>query len=59
MVNDAEFEAFADATLLNEIILKAESAERQMDNLFINSLFIKDSLMDTYMSESFIETIML
>ena len=59
LVNDADFEAFADATLLNEIILKAESAERKMDNFFINSLFIEDSLMDIYTSESFIETIIL
>lgn len=58
-IDDSEFEAFADATLINEIIVKAELSERKMDDLFLNYLFIEDSLIENYTDENFIETIIL
>jgi hypothetical protein len=58
-INDSEFEAFADATLINEIIIKAELSERKIDDLFLNYLFIEDSLIENYTDKNFIETIIL
>jgi hypothetical protein len=58
-VDDAEFEAFADATLIHEIVIKAEVSERKIDALFLNSLFIEDSLIDNYTSDFFLEVIIL
>jgi hypothetical protein len=58
-VDDSEFEAFANATLINEIIIKAELSERKIDDLFLNYLFIEDSLVDYYTDKNFIETIVL
>jgi hypothetical protein len=59
LVDDAEFEAFADATLIHEIVIKAEMSERKMDALFLNSLLIEDSLLDDYTNDVFLETIIL
>jgi hypothetical protein len=58
-INDSEFEAFADATLINEIIIKAELSERKIDDLFLNYLFLEDSLIENYTDKNFIETIIL
>lgn len=59
LVEDTELDLFADATLVNEIVIKAELSEQKMDDLLINSLFIEDSLIDVYTDEEFIETIIL
>jgi hypothetical protein len=59
LVEDAEFEAFADAALLHEIIIKAEESERKTDALFLNSLFLDDSLIDDYTNNFFLEVIIL
>jgi NADH:ubiquinone oxidoreductase subunit 5 (subunit L)/multisubunit Na+/H+ antiporter MnhA subunit len=58
-IKDSEFEAFADATLINEIIIKAELSERKIDDLFLNYLFLEDSLIEIYTDKNFIETIIL
>lgn len=34
LVDDSEFDAFADATLMNEIVIKAELSERKTDDFF-------------------------
>jgi hypothetical protein len=57
--DDIEFEAFADATLINEIIIKAELSERKIDDLFLNYLFLEDSLIENSTNKSFIEAIIL
>jgi hypothetical protein len=59
LVDDAEFEAFADATLIHEIVIKAEMSERKIDALFLNSIFVEDSLIDDYTNDIFLETIIL
>jgi hypothetical protein len=59
LIDDAEFEAFADATLIHEIVIKAAVSERKMDALFLNSLFVEDSLIENYTSEFFLEAIIL
>lgn len=59
MVSDADLDSFTEATLINEIVIKAEISEQQMDDLFINSLFVEDSLIDSYTKNNFIENIIL
>jgi hypothetical protein len=59
LVDDAEFEAFADATIIHEIVIKAEMSERKIDALFLNSIFLEDSLIDNYTNNIFLETIIL
>jgi hypothetical protein len=59
LVDDAEFEAFADATLIHEIVLKAEISERKIDALFLNYIFVEDSLIDNYTNNVFLEIIIL
>jgi hypothetical protein len=59
LVEDAELDAFADATLFNEVLVKAEISEQKLDNLILNSLIVEDSLLDDYMDDKFIETIIL
>lgn len=58
-IEDSEIDAFADATLFNEIIIKVEMSEQKMDNLILNSLILEDSLLDDYMDDNLIETIIL
>jgi hypothetical protein len=59
LIDDSEFEAFADATLIYEIVIKAERFERKIDQFFLNSLFLEDALLEDYTGEMFIETIIL
>ena len=59
LVEDADLELFADATLMNEIVIKAELSEQKMDDLFLNSLFVEDSLIDNYTEDELLETIVL
>jgi hypothetical protein len=59
LVDDADLEAFADATLFNEVVVKAEMKERKMDDLILNSLFLEDSLLDDYIDDELVETIIL
>ena len=59
LIEDNEVDAFADATLFNEVLVKVELSEQKMDNLILNSLILEDSLLDDYMDDKFIETIIL
>ncbi len=59
MVNDADLDSFTEMTLINEIVIKAEISEQQIDDLFINSLFVEDSLIDNYTKNNFVDKIIL
>jgi len=59
LVADEDVDAFTDATLFNEIMVKAELKEQKIDNLILDSLIIEDSLLEDYMDDRFIETIIL
>jgi hypothetical protein len=59
LVDDEDIDAFADATLFNEVMVKAELKEQKIDNLILDSLILEDSLLDDYMDEKFFETIIL
>ncbi|APZ44875.1 hypothetical protein BW723_00600 [Polaribacter reichenbachii] len=59
LIEDSEIDAFTDATLFNEIVVKAELTEQKMDNLILNSLIVEDSLLDNYIDYELLETIIL
>lgn len=59
LVADEDVDAFADATLYNEVVVKAELKEQKLDNLILDSLILEDSLLEDYMDENLIETIVL
>ncbi|MDD7914663.1 hypothetical protein [Polaribacter ponticola] len=59
LIEESEIDAFEDATLFNEVLVKAELSEQKLDNLILNSLFVEDTLLDDYINEGMIETIIL
>ena len=59
LIDDKDLDAFADATLFDEVVVKVELSEQKMDNLILNSLILEDSLLDDYMDDKLIETIIL
>lgn len=59
LVADEDVDAFADATLFNEVVVKAELKEQKIDNLILDTLILEDSLLDDYMDENLVETIIL
>lgn len=59
LIEDSEIDAFTDATLFNEVVVKAELTEQKMDNLILNSLIVEDSLLDNYIDNELLETIIL
>jgi hypothetical protein len=59
LIEDSEVDAFTDATLFNEVLVKAELSEQKLDNLILNSLIIDDSLLDNYINYELMETIIL
>ncbi len=59
LIDDKDIDAFADATLFDEVVVKAELSEQKLDNLILNSLMVEDSLVDDYMDDKLLETIIL
>lgn len=59
LIEDSEVDAFADATLFHEVVVKAELSEQKMDNLILNSLIVEDSLLDNYIDDELLKTIIL
>jgi len=59
LVDESEIEAFTDATLFNEILVKAELSEQKLDNLVLDNLFLEDSLLNNYIDYGLIETLVL
>ena len=59
MVDEIEVDAFADATLFHEILMKSELFEQKIDNLVFENLILEDSLINNYLDHGLIETIIL
>lgn len=59
LVDESEIEAFTNATLFNEVLVKAELSEQKLDNLVLDNLIIEDSLFDNYMDYGLIEILIL
>ena len=58
-MDESEIDAFTDATLFNEILVKAEISEQKLDNLVLDSLILEDSLLNDYIDYGLIETLVL
>ncbi len=58
-VEDSEVNQFVDAFLMKEIIVEVDNSEQKLENIFINSLFIDDSLIDNYTQNSILENMVL
>ena len=58
-VEDGAMDAYANHILVNEILVKANASEEKLENILLNSLLIEDSLLDDYVSEEFVENIIL
>lgn len=59
LIEDTDMDAFADDILVSEVMVKAEISEQNLENVFMNSLFVEDSLIDNYMGKSLLENIIL
>ena len=59
LIDESEMEAFTNATLFKEVVVKAELSEQKLENLILNSLLIEDSLVDDYIDNELLETIIL
>ncbi len=59
LIEESEVDAFEDATLFNEVLVKAELSEQKLDNLILDSLFVEDTLLDDYINEGMFESIIL
>ncbi|TXD54395.1 MULTISPECIES: hypothetical protein [unclassified Polaribacter] len=59
LIEDSEVDAFTEAILFKEVLVKAELSEQKLDNLILNSLILEDSLLGSYMDDKFIESIIL
>jgi len=58
-VDDGKFDAFADETIYSEIILKSNFFEQKIDNFLFENLIKEDSLLDNYLNQELLETIIL
>ncbi len=59
LLEEEEVDAFTDATLFNEILVRAELSEQKLDNLILDNLILGDSLLDDYIDDELLETIVL
>ncbi|MDP5105412.1 MAG: hypothetical protein NWQ31_04495 [Polaribacter sp.] len=59
LIEESELETFTNATLFQEVVVKAELSEQKLENLILNTLIVEDSLLDDYIDDKFIETIIL
>lgn len=59
LIDDSDLDAFTDATLFNEVVVKAELSEQKLDDVILNSLILEDSLLDDYIDGNLLETIIL
>lgn len=59
LVDDDAIDSFAETTLFEEVVVKAEESEQKLDDLILNSLIVEDSLLDDYIKDEMVETIIL
>ena len=56
-VSEDNIEAFADNYIIQEVLVVAEQSEREMEDIFMNSLLIEDSLLDSFMDENWVDKV--
>ncbi len=58
-VEEESMNDFVEGILVSEVVEGAEKSEQKLENIFMNSLFVEDSLLDNYTNESLIDNIIL
>ncbi len=58
-ISDENINTFLETYLVSSVMEKAELNEQEFDNIFLNSIIETDSLIDSYIDESFIDNIIL
>ena len=58
-VEEESMNDFVEGVLVSEVMEGAEKSEQELENIFMNSLFVEDSLLDNYTKESLIDNIIL
>lgn len=59
LIDDNQMNAYAEATLINEVVIKAELSEQKLDNLILDAMTSEDSLLDDYLGDELLENIIL
>ena len=59
LLEEEEVDAFTEATLFNEVLVRAELSEQKLDNLIYDNLILGDSLLDDYIDDGLLESIVL
>jgi hypothetical protein len=59
LVKDDQLNQFMDDYIMYEIIEEAERSEQELENVFLNSLFVEDSLIDTYVDKNLMDQLVL
>lgn len=58
-VTDDSMNDFVDGLLVSEVVEGAEKSEQELENIFINSLFVEDTLLESYTNKSLVDHIIL
>ena len=58
-VDNQRLEGFLDHYMVEGVLVQAELREQELEQVFMNSLLVKDSLIDTYINDQFIDNIIL
>lgn len=59
LVEENQLNEFTQATLVNEVIVKAELSEQKLEKLILDTMVIEDSLLDDYLEDQLVENIVL
>ena len=55
LVDDDQLNSFAEATLINEVVLKAQLLEQELDDFPLDALILEDTLLEDYIDFEFVE----
>lgn len=58
-INDDDMGTFLESYVMNGLLAEAQLEQQDFNNIFINSIITKDSLLDSYINNNFIENIIL
>ena len=59
LVDDHQLNSFAEATLINEVVLKAQLLEQELDDFSLDALILEHTLLDDYIEFEFVEKLIL
>ena len=59
LVEDGSINTFLEDVLVAEVVVEAEKSEQELENVFLNSLFVEDTLLDDYTKKSLLDHVIL